>query len=118
MFTKPNRKLHARIRHRRIRRKLSGSAARPRLAVYRSGRHMYAQLIDDTTGKTLASASTLQLKVENGATVDAARKVGEAIAAAAKGQGIEAAVYDRGGFLYHGRVAALAEAAREAGLQF
>lgn len=118
MFTKPNRKLHARIRHRRIRRKLSGSTSRPRLAVYRSGRHMYAQLIDDTTGKTIAAASTLQLKLENGSTVDAARKVGEAIAAAAKSQGIEAAVYDRGGFLFHGRVAALAEAAREAGLQF
>lgn len=118
MFTKPNRKVHARIRHRRIRRKLSGAAGRPRLAVYRSGRHMYAQLIDDTTGRTLAAASTVQLKIDNGSTVDAARKVGEAIAAAAKAQGIEAAVYDRGGFLYHGRVAALAEAAREAGLQF
>ena len=108
--------------HRRIRVKLEGCAERPRLAVYKSGKHIYAQLIDDTNHVTLASASTLDKDlrdgVQNGANVEAAKLVGTAIAKKAKEQGIECVVFDRGGFLYHGRVAALADAAREGGLFF
>lgn len=104
-------------RHRRVRVKVAGTAQRPRLSVYRSLHHVYAQLIDDETGRTLASASTAQLK--NGQKdVEAAAAVGRAIAERAKAAGVTAAVFDRGGFLYHGRVRALAEAAREAGLEF
>jgi large subunit ribosomal protein L18 len=108
--------------HRRIRKKLSGSAARPRLAVFRSGSHMYAQVIDDGVGRTLCAASTLdkELKAElkRGTTVAAAKQVGLLIARRAKEKGVSAVVFDRGGFLYHGRVKALADAAREGGLQF
>jgi len=108
--------------HRRIRKKLSGSAQRPRLAVFRSGSHIYVQVIDDGLGRTLCSASSLdgELKAElkRGSTVNAAKKVGLLIARRAKEKGISAVVFDRGGFLYHGRVKALADAAREGGLQF
>ena len=118
MITKRSRKKQTVVRHTRIRRNLAGTSERPRLAVYRSGRHTYAQVIDDVAGKTLVAASSLELKLGNGANIDAAREVGRTIAARAKEKGVEAVVYDRGGNLYHGRIAALAEAAREAGLNF
>jgi large subunit ribosomal protein L18 len=106
----------------RIRRKLSGTAARPRLTVYKSLKHMYAQIVDDTTGKTLVSVSTgskaLKNEVKDDDKTAAAKKVGEAIARAAKEKGIEAVVFDRNGFDYHGRVQAVAAAARDAGLKF
>ena len=108
--------------HRRIRVKIEGCADRPRLAVYKSGKHIYAQLIDDENKVTLASASTLDKdirdNVKNGGNVEAAKLVGTTIANKAKEKGIECVVFDRGGFLYHGRIAALADAAREAGLFF
>ena len=106
----------------RIRRKLSGTAERPRLTVYKSLKHMYAQLVDDTTGKTLVSvgttSKTLKSEVKEDDKTSAAKKVGAAIAKAAKEKGIEAVVFDRNGFDYHGRVQAVAAAAREAGLKF
>src|SRR5262245_30918586 len=104
-------------RHRRVRVKVAGTALRPRLSVYRSLHHVYAQLIDDDSGRTLASSSTVQLKASR-KDVGAAAAVGRAIAEQAKAAGIGSAVFDRGGFLYHGRVKALADAAREAGLEF
>ncbi|MEB3327978.1 MAG: 50S ribosomal protein L18 [Candidatus Sericytochromatia bacterium] len=115
---KKSRKLQTAIRHERIRKSLAGTAARPRLAVYRSNQHVYAQVIDDVAGRTLVSASSLELKLEKGGNVEAARQVGQAVAERAKAAGIAQVVYDRGGNLYHGRVAALADAAREAGLDF
>jgi large subunit ribosomal protein L18 len=118
MITKKSRKTQTQVRHVRIRKSVTGTTARPRLAVYRSGAHIYAQVIDDVQGHTLVAASSLELKLPKGGTVDAAREVGKTVAERAKGAGIEAVVYDRGGNLYHGRVAALAEAAREAGLDF
>ena len=108
--------------HRRIRVKIEGCAERPRLAVYKSGKHIYAQLIDDVNHLTLASASTLDKdlreQVKNGANIEAAKLIGSTIAKKAKEAGIECVVFDRGGFLYHGRIAALADAAREGGLFF
>ena len=109
-----------RIRH-RIRAKVGGTAARPRLAVFRSDKHIYAQAIDDAAGKTVAAVSTLDAAVrggETGGAVAAAQRVGTAIAERLKEQGVAAVVFDRGGYLYHGRVKALAEAARAAGLKF
>ncbi len=106
-------------RHYRIRKQVHGSAQRPRLAVFRSNKHIVAQIIDDETGVTLAAASTVEKGWDGrGNTVEAATKVGSAIAERAKAAGIETVVFDRGGNLYHGRVAALADAAREAGLEF
>jgi large subunit ribosomal protein L18 len=108
-------------RHLRVRKKIAGTNERPRLSIYRSNCHMYAQIIDDVKGVTLATASTLDkelTEVGNGGNVDAARKVGELIANRAKSKGIKKVVFDRGGYLYHGRVQALADAAREAGLEF
>jgi large subunit ribosomal protein L18 len=109
-------------RRARIRRKLSGTAERPRLTVYKSLKHMYAQLVDDTSGKTLVSVGTtsksLKGEVKDDDKTAAARKVGEALARAAKEKGIESVVFDRNGFDYHGRVEAVAAAAREAGLKF
>ena len=102
--------------HDRIRRKLSGTAERPRLNVYRSLNHIYAQLIDDQTGTTLASASSIKLKT--GGNVAAAKEIGKAVAEAGVEKGIKKVVFDRGGYLYHGRIKALADAAREAGLDF
>ena len=104
--------------HDRIRRKLAGTGERPRLNVYRSLNHIYAQVVDDQKGETLVSASTLSLKVKTGGNVAAAKEIGKAVAEAAVKQGIKKVVFDRGGYLYHGRVKALAEAAREAGLEF
>jgi large subunit ribosomal protein L18 len=104
--------------HVRIRRKLSGTAERPRLSVYRSLNHIYAQVIDDANGVTVASASTLELKITTGGNLAAAKEVGKAVAERATLKGIKKVVFDRGGFLYHGRVKALADAAREAGLEF
>ena len=117
-----NRKaVRRRIRY-RVRRQVQGTAARPRLAVFRSLRHIYVQAIDDESGATLAQASTrdLQLRGEagHGGNRDAAQRVGQAIAERLKSAGVETVVFDRGGFLYHGRVKALADAAREGGLKF
>ncbi len=104
--------------HRRIRRKVKGSSERPRLAVYRSLNHIYAQVVDDQLGKTIVSASTTEkdLRGSSGGNLDAARRIGKAIAERALGKGIESVVFDRGGYLYHGRIKALTDAAREAGL--
>ena len=102
--------------HNRIRAKLSGTEARPRLNVYRSLNNIYAQLIDDEKGVTLVSASTIKLKT--GGNVAAAREIGKTVAELAVEKGIKRVVFDRGGFLYHGRIKALADAAREAGLEF
>ncbi|HET7489380.1 MAG TPA: 50S ribosomal protein L18 [Acidimicrobiales bacterium] len=109
-----------RTRHRRVRRRLSGTTERPRLAVFRSARHMVAQVIDDSTGRTVAAASTVEKDLRSGATGNktAAATVGRLVAERAKAAGVSRVVFDRGGFLYHGRVAALADAAREAGLEF
>ncbi len=106
--------------HRRIRRKIRGSAGRPRLAVFRSLAHIYTQIIDDAEGRTLVSASSVEKEgpVKGGGNVAAAKAVGKLIAERAKEKGIQKVVFDRGGYLYHGRVKALAEAAREAGLEF
>ena len=103
-------------RHLRIRKKISGTAQRPRLSVFKSNTNMYAQLIDDVNGVTIVSASSLDL--ENGGNVEAANAVGKLLAERAKEKGIETVVFDRSGYLYHGRVAALAEGAREGGLEF
>ena len=108
-------------RHARVRKKIHGTAERPRLAVFRSNKHLVLQLIDDDNGRTLAAASTTEAAQRangSGATVDAATRVGTLIAERAKAAGIDKVVFDRGGFLYHGRVAAVAEAARDAGLEF
>ena len=104
--------------HARIREKLSGTTERPRLNVYRSLNHIYAQVIDDQKGETIVSASTLALKSKTGGNVAAAKEIGKAIAERAKEKGIKRVVFDRGGFLYHGRIKAVADAAREAGLEF
>ena len=107
----------ARIRrHSRVRKRVSGDPSRPRLAVYRSNRHIYAQLIDDVSARTLAAASDREVKA-SGSKTDRAKAVGQAIADKAKQQGIERVVFDRGGRLYHGRVAAVSDGARERGLQ-
>ena len=109
-------------KHMRIRNRFSGTAERPRLAVFRSNNHMYAQIIDDTVGNTLVSASTLEKEIkaelEKTNNVDAAAYLGTVIAKRAIEKGIKEVVFDRGGFIYQGKIAALAEAAREAGLQF
>ena len=105
-------------RHRRVRSKVEGTAERPRLVVFRSNRGIFAQLVDDQAGRTLAGASWTALGDTKGSKRDQAKAVGEALAEAAKKAGIERCVFDRGGYLYHGRVKALAEGAREGGLQF
>ena len=109
------------IRHRRVRKKIHGTASRPRLAVFRSNKHLSVQLIDDEAGRTLVSASTAEAEMRSsgsGATVAAATRLGQLAAERAKAAGISQVVFDRGGFHYHGRVAAVAAAAREAGLEF
>jgi len=115
-----NRTEQRRRRHLRVRKKVSGTIERPRLAVYRSNRHIAVQLIDDVAGRTIVSASTLETDLRSGTTsnVDAATQVGTLVAQRAKAAGINSAVFDRGGFRYHGRVAAVAEAARAGGLEF
>jgi large subunit ribosomal protein L18 len=108
-------------RHARVRKKIHGTAERPRLAVFRSNKHLVLQVIDDDNGRTLAAVSTTEAAQRangSGATVDAATRVGTLIAERAKAAGIDKVVFDRGGFLYHGRVAAVAAAARDAGLEF
>lgn len=124
MFEQRNRKALTHRRHLRIRKKVQGTAERPRLAVYRSDKHIYAQLIDDVAAQTLASAGTVEsdlqkaLKTKAGANTAAAELIGKTIAERAKSKGIESVVFDRGGNLYTGRIQALADAAREAGLVF
>ena len=112
--------LRQRIRRRhRVRRDIRGTAERPRLSVFRTHKHIYAQVIDDAAGRTLVSASTMDKSFEKAASnVECAKKVGALLAERAKGSNISAVVFDRGGHLYHGKVKALADAAREAGLQF
>jgi large subunit ribosomal protein L18 len=104
--------------HARIRQKLTGTEQRPRLNVYRSLNHIYVQVVDDQKGETLVSASTIQLKLKSGGNVAAAKEIGKAVAEKAVAMGIKQVVFDRGGYLYHGRIKALADAAREAGLEF
>jgi large subunit ribosomal protein L18 len=105
-------------RHSRVRNKVSGTAEMPRLNVFRSNENIFAQIIDDTKGNTLVSSSSVELKIKNGGNVEAAKLVGKDIAEKAKKAKINKVVFDRGGYLYHGRVEALAEAARENGLEF
>lgn len=122
MIKQSNKKEATQKRHQRLRAKLAGTSEAPRLAVYRSTKHIYAQIIDDTKGVTLVSASSIdkdmRSKMAHGGNIDSAKLVGEEIAKKAIAAGIKDVVFDRGGFLYHGRVAALADAAREAGLNF
>jgi large subunit ribosomal protein L18 len=109
------------IRHRRVRKKIHGTAMRPRLAVFRSNKHLTLQVIDDVAGRTIAAASTTEPAIKgegSGATVEAASKLGQLVAERAKAVGVTQVVFDRGGFAYHGRIAAVAAAAREAGLEF
>ncbi|MBL78311.1 MAG: 50S ribosomal protein L18 [Acidimicrobiales bacterium] len=119
MSTSTDRRGARHRRHRRVRRRVQGTPVRPRLSVFRSAKHISAQVIDDSTGTTVASATTLQAGVADGLTgVAAATEVGRTVAERAKAAGIESVVFDRGGYLYHGRVAALADGARDAGLEF
>ena len=119
MIKRPDTKGQRLKRHARVRGKISGTPERPRLSVFRSESNIYAQIIDDVAGNTLCSASTVEKGFEgNGGNVEAAKKIGETIAKRALEKGIENVVFDRGGYIYHGRVAALAEGAREGGLKF
>ena len=126
MLTRTSKNINRRHVHERIRKKILGTAERPRLNVYRSLNHIYAQLIDDTAGQTVAAANSREgagkveagAKKKTGGNVAVAKQVGKALAERAKAKGVGKVVFDRGGYLYHGRVKALADAAREAGLQF
>lgn len=122
MITKPSRKVIREKRHYRLRRNISGTATKPRLCVFRSNAHIYAQIVDDTTGTTLVSASTLDKdlrdSISNKANKDAAKTIGATIGKKAIDKGITSVVFDRSGYIYHGKVQVLADAAREAGLQF
>ncbi|SFA48693.1 LSU ribosomal protein L18P [Parageobacillus thermantarcticus] len=120
MITKIDRNAVRKRRHARVRKKIFGTAERPRLNVFRSNKHIYAQIIDDMKAVTLVSASTLdkEFNLESTGNIEAAKKVGELVAKRALAKGIKKVVFDRGGYLYHGRVKALADAAREAGLEF
>lgn len=119
MIKKPDKNKARLKRHRRVRKNISGTAERPRLNVFRSAKHIYAQIIDDAAGVTLVSASTMDKDFnEYGGNIDAAKKVGEIVAKRAAEKNIKSVVFDRGGYIYHGRVAALAEGAREGGLEF
>lgn len=122
MITKGDKNKARLKRHLRVRKKITGTTARPRLSVFRSSKHIYVQLIDDVKGVTIASASTadkeLAAQIGNGGNVESARKVGQLVAERAKAKGVTEVVFDRGGYLYHGRIQALADAAREAGLEF
>ena len=119
MIKRPNTNAQRLRRHKRVRAKIAGTPERPRLNVFRSETNIYAQIIDDVAGKTLVAASSLEKGFEcDGTKTDAAKKVGMMVAERAKAAGIECVVFDRGGYVYHGRVAALAEGAREGGLQF
>ena len=120
MLKKIDRNKNRKARHSRVRKKISGTSERPRLNVYRSDKHIYAQIIDDTTGSTLASASTLDksLNLTSTSNKEAAKSVGELVAKRALEKDIEEVLFDRGGHIYHGRIKELAEGAREAGLKF
>ena len=122
MITKPDKQAVRTRRHARIRRQLSGTASRPRLNVFRSGNHIYAQVVDDGAARTIVSASTVEkdfrASAGRGNTVAAAQAIGKLVAERAVAAGVTAVVFDRGGYLYHGRIQALADAAREAGLVF
>ena len=119
MVNRPNTAAQRKLRHARVRGKISGTPERPRLCVFRSENNIYAQVIDDVAGTTLAAASSVEKGFEgNGGNVDAAKKVGATVAERALQKGIEEVVFDRGGYIYHGRVQALAEGAREGGLKF
>jgi len=118
MIHKESRRLVRDRRHARVREKIVGTPDRPRLVVFRSNKHIEAQIIDDTKGHTLVSASSVQLKLQNGGNIAAASEVGEALAKKAIAAGIKAVVFDRAGYQYHGRVAALADGARKGGLEF
>lgn len=119
MVKKPNSNVARLKRHRRVRGKISGTPERPRLNVFRSSKHIYAQIIDDVNGVTLAAVSSLDKSIEgNGGNKDAARKVGQAIGKLAVEKKIDEVVFDRGGYLYHGRIQELADGARESGLKF
>ena len=119
MIKRPNTNAQRLKRHKRVRGKISGTPEMPRLNVFRSEANIYAQVIDDVAGNTLVAASTLDKEIEgNGGNKTAARAVGKLVAERAKAKGIETVVFDRGGYLYHGRVQALAEGAREGGLKF
>ena len=122
MITKADKNKIRKRKHVRVRKKISGTASCPRLCVFRSNAHIYAQIIDDVAGTTLVAASTLdkdvKSSVSNGSNIEAASQVGKLVAERAQAKGITEVVFDRGGYLYHGRVAALAQAARDAGLSF
>lgn len=120
MITKPSRNEVRKKRHTRVRKHVTGTVERPRLNIFRSNKHIYAQLIDDENNVTVASASTKdkELDITNGGNVESAKQVGEALAKRAVDKGFKSVVFDRGGYQYHGRVEALADAAREAGLEF
>lgn len=119
MIKKPDANLQRKKRHKRVRAKISGTPERPRLNVFRSEKNIYAQIIDDTTGRTLCSASSVEKGFEgSGSNKEGAKKVGQMVAQRAKDKGISVVIFDRGGYVYHGRVQELAEGAREGGLQF
>ena len=118
MISKESKNISRVRRHARVRRKISGTPECPRLCVYRSNKNIEAQLIDDVNGRTLVASSSMTLKLENGSNIEAAAKVGADIATKAKAKKITKVVFDRSGYIYHGRIKALAEAAREAGLEF
>ena len=118
MISKQDKNVSRVRRHARVRAKISGTAEAPRLCVYRSNKNIEAQIIDDVKGATLVASSSMSLKLENGSNIDAAKLVGEDIAKKALAKKIKKVVFDRSGYIYHGRVKALAEAAREAGLEF
>lgn len=119
MINRPDTKAQRAKRHTRVRSKVSGTPERPRLCVFRSEKHIYAQIIDDVNGNTLVAASSVEKDFEGlGSNKEAARKVGKTVAERAKAKGIDMVVFDRGGYLYHGRVQELAEGAREGGLEF
>ena len=118
MVTKQSKNISRVRRHARVRAKISGTAEAPRLCVYRSNKHIEAQIIDDVKGVTLVASASTTLKLENGSNIDAAKLVGKDIAEKALAKQIKKVVFDRSGYVYHGRVKALAEAAREAGLEF
>ena len=118
MISKESKNVSRVRRHARVRSKISGTAETPRLCLYRSNKNIEAQIIDDVKGMTLASSSSMALKLDNGSNIDAAAAVGKDLAEKALAKGIKKVVFDRSGYVYHGRVKALAEAAREAGLEF
>ena len=118
MINKESKNVSRVRRHARVRAKISGTADCPRLSVFRSNKHIHAQIIDDVKGVTLVSSSSVSMKLEHGGNIEAAKKVGEAVAKAALDAGITKVVFDRSGYIYHGRIEALADAARAAGLKF